>query len=107
MAKAALKRSRRTKKAAAVRKRSSKRAPKRTRSRKATPARKTAAARATRKPAIRPKPPALERERRTLTEQPVAPTAVVPETDTSGPEPRLAGEGGSSEAGAASSVKEE
>ena len=103
MAKAAPKPSRRTKKAAA-RKRGSKQAAKLTR--KATRARKTAP-RATRKPAARPKPPALERERRTLTEEPVAPKAVAPETETSGPEPRVAGDGGSSEAGAARSVKEE
>ena len=105
MAKAALKRSRRTRKAAAVRKRSNKRTAKHTR--KATRARKTAAPRATRKPAARPKPQALDRERRTLTEEPAAPTAVAPEMETRSPEPRAAGEGGSSEAGAASSVKEE
>lgn len=50
MAKAAPKRSRRSKKAAAVRQRGNKRAAKRTRK--------------------RPKPPALARERRTLTEEP-------------------------------------
>ena len=104
MAKAAPKPSRRTKKPAAARKRGSKQAAKPTR--KATRARKTAP-RATRKPAARPKPPALERERRTLTEEPVAPTAVAPETETSDPEPRVTGEGGSSEAGAASSVKKD
>jgi len=91
MAKAAPKRSRRTKRAAAVRKRGRKRATRRTR--KATGARKIATPRATRKPATRPKPPALERERRTLTEKP----ARVPETDTSRPEPRAVSEGGSSE----------
>jgi hypothetical protein len=85
MAKAAPKRSQRSKKAAAVRKRGNKRAAKRTR--KTTRARKTAAPHTTRKPATRPKPPALARERRTLTEDPAAPTAVAPEMATRNPEP--------------------
>jgi len=104
MAKAAPQRSRRTKKAAAARQRGSKQAPKRTR--KATRARKTAP-RATRKLATRPKPPALERERRTLTEESAAPTAGTPETEASSHEPRVADEGGSSEAGATTSVEED
>lgn len=61
----------------------------------------------TRKPATRPKPPALARERRTLTEEPAAPTAVAPEMETSSPEPQAAGEDGASEAGATDSVEEE
>ena len=104
MAKAAPKRSRRSKKAAAVRKRGNKRAAKRTR--KTTRVRKTLAPHITRKPATRPKPPALARERRTLTEEPAAPTAVAPEMETSNPEPRAAGEDGASEAGATNSVEE-
>jgi hypothetical protein len=102
--KAAFKRSRRTQKAAAARKRGSKQAVKRTR--KATRARKTAP-RATRKLATRPKPPALERERRTLTEEPGMPPAMAPETKASSPEPRAGGESGASEAGATSTDKEE
>ena len=105
MAKAAPKRSRRPKKAAAVRQRGSKRAAKRTR--KTARARKTAAARATRKLATRPKPPALTRERRPLTEEPAAPTAVALGMETSSPEPQAAGEDGASEAGATNSVEEE
>ena len=66
-----------------------------------------AAPRDTRKPATRPKPKALERERRTLTNEPAAPPAVAPEMETSSPEPRVVSAGGSSEAGAASSVEEE
>ena len=105
MAKAAPKRSRWSKKVAAVRKRGSKRAPKRTR--KTVRARETAAARAIRKLATRPTPPGLARERRTLTEEPAAPTAMAPEMETSSPEPQAAGEGGASEAGATNSVEEE
>lgn len=105
MAKAAPKRSRRSKKGAAVGKRGSKRAAKHTR--KTVRARKTAAARATRKLATRPKPPALARERRTLTEEPAAPTAVAPRMETSSPEPQAAGEDGASEAGATNSIEEE
>jgi len=85
MAKAAPKRSRRSKKAAAVRKRGNKRAAKRTR--KTTRARKTAAPHTTRKLATRPKRPVLARERRTLTEEPAAPTAVAPEMETRNREP--------------------
>ena len=105
MAKAAPKRSRRSKKAVAVRKPGSKRAVKRTR--KTMRARKPVAPRATRKPVTRPTPPAVTRERRTLTEKPAAPTAVTPEMETSSPEPQAAGEDGASEAGATNSVEEE
>jgi hypothetical protein len=105
MAKAAPKRSRRSKKATAVGKRGSKRATKLTR--KTVRAGKTAAARATRKLATRPKPPPLARERRTLTEEPGAPTAVAPKMETSSPEPQASGEDGTSEAGATYSVEEE
>jgi len=85
MAKAAAKGSRRSKKAAGVRKRGNKGAAKRTR--KTTRVRKTVAPHTTHKPATRPKPPALARERRTLPEEPAAPTAVVPEMETRNPEP--------------------
>jgi hypothetical protein len=105
MAKAAPKRSRRSKKAAAVGKRGSKRGAKLTR--KTERARKTAAARATRKLATRRKPPALARERRTLTEEPAARTAVAPKMETSSPESQASGEDGTSEAAATNSVEEE
>jgi hypothetical protein len=101
MAKAAPKRSRRSTKAAAVRQRGSKR------TRKTARARKTADARATRNLATWPKPPALARERRTLTEEPAAPTAVAPEMETSSSEPQAAGEAGASAAGATNSVEED
>jgi hypothetical protein len=101
MAKAAPKRSRRSKKAAAVRRRRSKRTAKRTR--KTTRARKTAAPHPARKPATRPKPPALAPERRTLTEEPAAPTTVM---ETSNPEARAGSEEGASEAGGTNGVEE-
>src|SRR5437899_3088876 len=105
MAKATLKRSRRSQAAAAVRKRSGKRVA--TRTKKTARARKTAAARATRTRATRPTSPALARERRTLTEEPAVPITMAPEMEASSPESHAAGEDRASEAGATSTIKGE
>ena len=99
MAKAALKRSRRTKKTTAAHQRGRKRPTKITR------ARKTATQRRADTPAARGTPPALKRERRTLSEEPTA--ASTPETPASNTEPRTAGEASSGQPGPPDGAEEE